>query len=104
MQTAEPPFGLGALFVALQCKPFLVKIKIDKDLKGNHMRTEQLTAIALEKVDFDKYLLANAVGKRAEAIANGAAALLDIDTSDMKYADIALQEIAEGKIIVSLES
>ena len=67
------------------------------------MRTEQLTALALEKVDFDKYLLANAVGKRAEEIANGAAALLDIDTSHMKYADIALQEIAEGKIIVSLE-
>ena len=67
------------------------------------MRTEQLTAQALERVDFDKYLLANAVGKRAEAIANGAAVLLDTDTSDMKYADIALQEIAEGKIIVSLE-
>ena len=67
------------------------------------MRTEQLTAIALEKVDFDKYLLANAVGKRAEAIANGSETLLDMDTSDMKYADIALQEIAEGKIIVSLE-
>ena len=67
------------------------------------MRTEQLTAIALEKVDFDKYLLANAVGKRAEAIANGAHSVLDIDTSDMKYADIALQEIAEGKITVSLE-
>jgi len=68
------------------------------------MRTEQLTAMALEKVDFDKYLLANAVGKRAEAIANGAPALLDSDTSAMKYADIALQEIAEGKIAVSLES
>ncbi|MBT8348307.1 MAG: DNA-directed RNA polymerase subunit omega [Sulfurovum sp.] len=67
------------------------------------MRTEQLTAKALERVDFDKYLLANAVGKRAEAIANGAEALLDIDTSGMKYSDIALQEIAEGKIIVSLE-
>jgi DNA-directed RNA polymerase subunit omega len=67
------------------------------------MRTEQLTAAALEKVDFDKYLLANAVGKRAEAIANGAKALLDRDTSNMKYTDIALQEIAEGKIIVSLE-
>ena len=67
------------------------------------MRTEQLTALALEKVDFDKYLLANAVGKRAEAIANGAPATLDIDTADMKFADIALQEIAEGKIIVSLE-
>ncbi len=67
------------------------------------MRTEQLTALALEKVDFDKYLLANAVGKRAEAITNGAETLLDIDTSGMKYVDIALQEIAEGKITVSLE-
>ena len=67
------------------------------------MRTEQLTAKALEKVDFDKYLLANAVCKRAEAIANGAKILLDIDTSGMKYSDIALQEIAEGKITVSLE-
>jgi len=67
------------------------------------MRTEQLTAVALEKVNFDKYLLANAVGKRAETIANGAEILLDFDTSGMKYADIALQEIAEGKMSVSLE-
>ncbi|RLA68214.1 MAG: DNA-directed RNA polymerase subunit omega [Epsilonproteobacteria bacterium] len=67
------------------------------------MRTEQLVAIALEKVDFDKYLLANAVGKRAEAIANGAEVFLEIDSTEMKYADIALQEIAEGKITVSLE-
>ena len=67
------------------------------------MRTEQLTAIALEKVDHDKYLLANAVGKRAEAIANGAPSVLDIDISGMKYADVALQEIAEGKLTVSLE-
>ncbi len=68
------------------------------------MRTEQLTALALERVNFDKYLLANAVGKRAESIANGASSVLDIDTSSMKYSDIALQEIAEGKILVSLES
>jgi len=67
------------------------------------MRTEQLTAKALEKVNFDKYLLANAVGKRAEKIANGADVLLDIDTTNMKYTDIALREIAEGKITVSLE-
>lgn len=67
------------------------------------MRTEQLTALALEKVDYDKYLLANAVGKRAEAIANGAPTVLDIDTSDMKFTDIALQEIAEGKIIASID-
>ncbi len=68
------------------------------------MRTEQLTAKALENVNFDKYLLANAVGKRAEKIANGAEILLDIDTTNMKYADIALQEIAEGKLAVSLEA
>ncbi len=68
------------------------------------MRTEQLTALALEKVQFDKYLLANAVGKRAKAIATGTPSALDIDTSEMKYSDIALQEIAEDKIIVSLES
>jgi DNA-directed RNA polymerase subunit omega len=67
------------------------------------MRTEQLTALALEKVDYDKYLLANAVGKRAEAIAQGAETALDIDISEMKYSDVALQEIAEGKITVSLE-
>jgi DNA-directed RNA polymerase subunit omega len=67
------------------------------------MRTEELTAVALERVNHDKYLLANAVGKRAKKIANGAPSLLDMDVSDMKYVDIALQEIAEGKILVSLE-
>ena len=67
------------------------------------MRTEELTAKALEKVDFDKYLLANAVGKRAEAIASGAQPLIDVDTSTMKFTDIALAEIAEGKITVSIE-
>ena len=68
------------------------------------MRTEQLTAQALERVDFDKYLLANAVGKRAKMIANGAEPKLDLDTREMKNSDIALQEIAEGKILVSLEA
>jgi len=67
------------------------------------MRTEELTAQALENVNFDKYLLANAVGKRAEAIANGAPSVLEIDVTGMKYADVALREIAEGKITVSLE-
>ena len=67
------------------------------------MRTEELTAKALENLDFDKYLLANAVGKRAKAIANGATSTLEIDTTGMKYSDIALQEIAEGKTTISLE-
>ncbi len=67
------------------------------------MRTEELTAKALENVNFDKYLLANAVGKRAEAIANGEATVLEIDITGMKYTDVALQEIAEGKIIPSID-
>ena len=67
------------------------------------MRTEEITAKALENVNFDKYLLSNAVGKRAEELANGASNLLDIDTTGMKNTDIALREIAEGKLTVSLE-
>ena len=67
------------------------------------MRTEELTAKALEKVNHDKYLLANAVGKRAEAIANGAVPQIDVDVKTTKATDIALMEIAEGKIAVSLE-
>ncbi|MBD3790558.1 MAG: DNA-directed RNA polymerase subunit omega [Campylobacterales bacterium] len=67
------------------------------------MRTEVLTAKALAKVNHDKYLLANAVGKRAEAIANGAKPKVDADLKKMKATDIALLEIAEGKIEVHLE-
>ncbi|MCB4774616.1 MAG: DNA-directed RNA polymerase subunit omega, partial [Sulfurovum sp.] len=66
-------------------------------------RTEQLTAKALERVNFDKYLLANAVGKRAKEIANGAEPFVDIDQKITKHTDIALQEIAEGKLIVDLK-
>ncbi|MEA3456745.1 MAG: DNA-directed RNA polymerase subunit omega [Campylobacterota bacterium] len=68
------------------------------------MRVEQVTAKALKNVNFDRYLLASAVGKRAEELANGAQPLVDYDPIKSKYADIALQEIAEGKISVSLES
>ena len=67
------------------------------------MKIEKLTARALERVDFDRYLLAAAVGKRAEEIANGAAPLVNMDPKIDKFTDIALVEIAEGKIIVSNE-
>ncbi len=67
------------------------------------MRVEQLTAKALENVNFDRYLLASAVGKRAQELANGDKALVDYDPNRTKFADVALLEIAEGKIIVSLE-
>jgi len=67
------------------------------------MKIEKLTARALERVDFDRYLLAAAVGKRAEEIANGAAPLVDLDPKTEKFANIALVEIAEGKILISNE-
>ena len=68
------------------------------------MRVEQITAKALKNVNFDRYLLASAVGKRAEELARGAQPLVDVEQKLLKYADIALLEIAEGKISVSLES
>jgi len=67
------------------------------------MKIEKLTAIALEKVDFDRYLLAAAVGKRASEIANGATPRVAMDPKTEKFTDIALVEIAEGKIIISTE-
>lgn len=62
------------------------------------MRTEQITAKALKQVGDDRYKLSLVVAKRAEALANGAQVLVSTDTSKMKFADIALLEIAEGKI------
>jgi DNA-directed RNA polymerase subunit omega len=68
------------------------------------MRIEKITAKALENVNFDRYLLASAVGKRAEELAAGAQPLVDLDPKKYKYADVALLEIAEGKITVNLEN
>ena len=67
------------------------------------MKLEKLTAQALERLHFDRYLLAVAVGKRAEEIAQGATPLVNMDPKVDKFTDIALVEIAEGKIIVSDE-
>jgi len=68
------------------------------------MRLEQIAAVALEKYNFDRYLMAKAVGKRAKELTNGAAPLVDMNLNDHKAADIALIEIAEGKIEITVES
>jgi len=68
------------------------------------MRVEQITAKALKNVNFDRYLLASAEGKRAEELAAGAQLLVDLEPKRAKYTDIALFEIAEGKISVNLEN
>ncbi len=67
------------------------------------MKIEELTAKALERLNFDRYLLAVSVGKRAEEIAKGASPLVKMDPTVYKFTDIALVEIAEGKIIISDE-
>jgi len=66
------------------------------------MRTEKITAKALPFVNHDRYKLALLVAKRAEQLANGAEPLVDINLANSKFTDIALYEIAEGK--VSIES
>ncbi len=67
-------------------------------------RLEQVTAKALERVNHDRYLLSKAVGKRAEELNAGAMPLVDMDIKQHKATDIAIHEIAEGKLKVELES
>lgn len=62
------------------------------------MRTEKITAKALERLDGDRYKLALVVSKRADELASGAKPLIKVDTNKVKSADIAILEVAEGKI------
>ena len=63
------------------------------------MRSAQIIPQALEKVGDDRYKLSLIVAKRAEQLGNGAEPLID-DTAKLKNVDIALREIAEGKISI----
>ena len=62
------------------------------------MRLEKIAAKALEKANFNRYLLSTAVSKRANELAAGAQPLVDMDPKKFKYSDIAITEIAEGLI------
>ncbi len=64
------------------------------------MRTEELTAKALEVANIDPYQLAIAVAKRSEALLNGAKSKLNVDLKTMKAADLALMELAEGVVSI----
>ena len=64
------------------------------------MRTEELTAKALEIANIDPYQLAIAVAKRSEELLNGAKSKLNVDLKNMKAADLALMEIAEGVVTI----
>ena len=67
------------------------------------MRLEKIIAVALENANYDRYLLAKAVGKRADQLSKGAVPLVDMDIKKYMATDIAIHEIAEGKILVSLD-
>lgn len=67
------------------------------------MRLEKITAKALEKVNFDRYLLSVAAAKRANELASGAQPLVNVDIKKMKYTDIALMEIAQGLIKIDVK-
>jgi len=60
------------------------------------MRLEERMTKALEKVNNDRYILSIAVGQRADELSKGAKPLLEQNTQNMKYTDIAIDEIANG--------
>jgi DNA-directed RNA polymerase subunit omega len=64
------------------------------------MRLEKVSAKALERVEHDRYKLSRAVGIRAKEISNGAKPLVNMDPKLHKATDIAIYEIAEGKLII----
>jgi|LGOV01.1.fsa_nt_gb DNA-directed RNA polymerase subunit omega len=64
------------------------------------MRTEELTAKALQTANIDPYQLAIAVAKRSEDLLNGSKSKLNVDLKTMKAADLALMEIAEGVVSI----
>ena len=62
------------------------------------MRTEQIASKALEKVNFDRYLLSNILFARIDELSRVAKPLVNKHVKTDKLADIALLEVAEGKI------
>lgn len=64
------------------------------------MRLEERMSRALERVNNDRYILSLAVGQRADELSKGAKPLLEKNTQNMKYTDIAIDEIANGLLVI----
>ncbi len=62
------------------------------------MRTEKIAAKALERLNGDRYKLSLVVSKRAEELALGAEPLVEVDKNQVKPVDIAIMEVADGKV------
>ena len=79
-------------------KHFKIKFKAKK---GKTMpRMEEIAAKALLAMKNDRYKLALAVAKRAEDLAGGAVPLVEANVEQTKLSDIAIMEIAEGKLVL----
>jgi len=63
------------------------------------MRIEEINAKALDRVDYDRYLLSVAVAKRVKELFNGARPLVEVK-GNIQPTEIAIMEIAEGLIQV----
>ena len=65
------------------------------------MRIEEILSQALDKVGNDRYILSIAVGQRANDLSKGAKPLIEGSSlTQMKYTDIAINEIAQGVLCV----
>ena len=63
------------------------------------MRMEQIVAKALDRVNNDRYILSNLIFARVKELSLGAPVLVEnMDAKTHKLADIAIFEIAEGKV------
>lgn len=66
------------------------------------MRTEEIAAKALEKTGNDRYVLSNLIFARTKELSNGAKPLVEgVDLKIHKLADIAMMEVAQGKITLT---
>ncbi|QOG13090.1 DNA-directed RNA polymerase subunit omega [Arcobacter sp. FWKO B] len=63
-------------------------------------RLEETMAKALKRVNNDRYILALAVGQRADELSRGAKPLIEDGVKNMKYTDIAINEIASGLLTI----
>ncbi|WP_024787851.1 MULTISPECIES: DNA-directed RNA polymerase subunit omega [unclassified Lebetimonas] len=64
------------------------------------MRIEKINAEALEKVNYDRFLLSQAIAKRVKELINGAKPLVNLPKKNIQYTEIAILEIAKGALKV----
>lgn len=62
------------------------------------LRTEEIAAKALKRVQDDRYLLSSLIFERVKELAAGAKPLVNMNVKTHKLPDIAMCEIAEGKV------